>query len=176
MLSKRAKELVDLLTGRKIAPAVGKGQRLIISDGPARLEADTIAFVKSMTAPAKSDLVKSHLAGAHVARVGGHADLQRGFATLSKRAPHVAITEAEMQAGATPRVAPIGKPRSEPGLSDEDIKVLEQEITTGWPALAPAQASKLFLQSFRVITANPSRRLTTESDAYGIAPAPGAGR
>jgi hypothetical protein len=51
MLSKRAKELVDLLTGRKIGPVVGKAQKLIIGDGPARLEADTISFVKSMLQP-----------------------------------------------------------------------------------------------------------------------------
>jgi len=168
---------IDLLNrcNGKTAPlsTIDKGQKLTQgADGTWRLEADTIAFVKSLTAPAKSDLVKSHLAGAHVARVGGHADLQRGFAKLEKRAAMVPISADEMQ-GATPRVAPIGSPRSEPGLSDGDLRVLEQEITTGNPALAPAQAAKLFLQSYRVIAANPARRLTEESAAYGVPAAPG---
>ena len=64
------------------------------------------------------------------------------------------------------------KPRTEDGLSDADLRVLEQEITTGNPALAPAQAAKLFRQSYRVIAANPGRRLTTESDSYGVPAVP----
>ena len=146
MLSKRTQELLDMIVPSKKAPAVGKGTKLVIGDGAARLEADTIAFVKSLTAPAKSELVKSHLGG-------------RRVATIAKRAAMTAITADEMQGG-TPRVAPTGKPRSEPGLSDEDIKVLEQEITTGWPALAPAQATKLFLESYAVISAHGGRRIS----------------
>ena len=172
MLSKRTRELLDLIVPSKIPV----GKKLVIGDGAARLEADTLKFIKSMLGPTTAAAaLTARGAVVRVSKVGGHVDLKRGFEKLAKRAPHTLITPEEMQGG-TPRIAPTGKPRSEPGLSDEDIKVLEQEITTGWPALAPAQASKLFLQSFRVITANPSRRLTTESDAYGIAPAPGAGR
>jgi hypothetical protein len=98
-------------------------------------------------------------------------DLKRGFEKLAKRAPQTLITDAEMQ-GATPSVAPAGKPRGERGLSDADLQALEAEITAG-PVLAPAQAAKLFLQSYRVIAANPARRLTEESAAYGVPAAPG---
>lgn len=157
MLSKRAKELVDLLTGRKIAPAVGKGQKLIIGDGPARLEAHTIAFVKSMLPPRSVPAAHAKKgATMHVAKVGGSADLDRGFATLSKRAPHTPITEAEMQ-GATPRVAPIGSPRSELGLSDADLRALEDAITT--EALTPAEATKRFLAAMKIIRANMGQRV-----------------
>jgi len=171
MLSKKTKELLDLITGK--TPAVGKGQKLIIGDGPARLADDTVAFVKSMTEkPTVARALAARGTIAHVAKVGGSADLDRGFEKLAKRAPQTLITPEEMQSG-MPRVAPTGKPRSEPGLSDGDLRVLEQEITTGNPALAPAQAAKLFLQSYRVIAANPARRLTEESAAYGVPAAPG---
>jgi len=170
MLSKKTKELLDLITGK--TPAVGKGQKLIIGDGPARLAEDTVAFVKSMTEkPTVARALAARGTIAHVAKVGGSADLDCGFEKLAKRAPHVPITEAEMQ-GATPSVAPAGKPRGERGLSDADLQALEQEITSGNPGIAPAQAAKLFMETYRVIAANPARRLTTESDAYGTPAVP----
>jgi hypothetical protein len=168
MLSRRTQELLERITGN---PAIGKGKKLVIGDGAPHLEADTVRFVKSLTTSAQSDLVKSHLAGAHIAPIGGHVAFARGFAKLAKRAAMVPITTEEML-GATPTVAPIGSPRSEAGLSDADLRVLEQEITSGNPGIAPAQAAKLFMETYRVIAANPARRLTTESDAYGTPAVP----
>ena len=156
MLSKRVKELLDLVTLGK--PGIGKGKKLVIGDGEPRLEADTVAFVKSLTTPAQSDLVKSHLAGRRVATATSLFSRASDIvARVSKRAVQFPISESEMQGG-TPTVG--AKPRTEPGLSDADLRVLEQEITTGNPALAPAMASKLFLESYRVIAANGGRRIS----------------
>lgn len=157
MLSKKAQELLDLLTGRKIAPPVGKGQKLIIGDGPARLADDTVAFVKSMTEkPTVAGALTANCAVMHVAKVGGSADLDRGFEKLTKRAPHVPISANEVQ-GAAPQVAPWGKPRSELGLSDADLRALEDAITT--EALTPAEATKRFLAAMKIIRANMGQRV-----------------
>lgn len=157
MLSKRTRELLDLIVpGKRALPAVGKGEKLTQgADGTWRLEPDTVAFIKSLTAPT-SDLVKSISGGRRVTAV-------------LKRAPQIPLTEAELQGG-TPTVG--AKPRTEDGLSDQDLRILEQEITSGNPAIMPAQASKLFMQSYQVIAANGGRRLTTESASYGVPAVP----
>jgi hypothetical protein len=137
MLSEKAQKILERITGKL---SVGKGKKLVIGDGAPHLEADTIAFVKSLTEAVKSDLTKSILAGRRIA--------------TAKRAPMVPIDP----------LAPAKPTPTTPtaGLSDADLRVLEQEITAGSPALAPAEATKLFMQSYRVIAANGGRRLTAE--------------
>ncbi|WP_333646845.1 hypothetical protein [Candidatus Binatus sp.] len=164
MLSKKAQELLGLLTGKKaVTKSPGNREQLWMSQPVenVQLKEGTVAFIKSVL-PAKTMAGALAQKGAQmrVAKVGGSADLDRGFATLSKRAPHVAITEAEMQ-GATPRVAPIGKPRSEPGLSDAaDLRALEDATTT--EALTPAEATVRFLAAMKIIRENMGRRITAE--------------
>jgi hypothetical protein len=147
-LSEKARALVELMTGKKVANKRAGNVEQFRMSRPVenvQLKEGTIAFIKNVTNPT-SELVKSHLAG-------------RRMATITKRAAMTPISADEMQ-GATPQVAPWGKPRTEPGLSDADLKVLEQEITTGSPALAPAQATKLFLESYAVISAHGGRRIS----------------
>jgi hypothetical protein len=163
MLSKKAQELLDLLTGKKVTTkTIGNREQFRMSRPVenAQIKEGTVAFIKSVL-PAKTVAGALAQKGAQmrVAKVGGSADLDRGFKKLAKRAPHVPITEAEMQ-GATPRVAPIGKPRSEPGLSDADLRALEDATTT--EALTPAEAAVRFLVAMKIIRENMGRRITAE--------------
>jgi len=161
MLSKKAQELLDLLTGKKAVTKSPGNQPQFWLSRPVenvKLKEGTVTFIKSVL-PAKTVAGALAQKGApmHVAKVGGSADLDRGFATLSKRAPHVPITENEMQ-GAAPQVAPWGKPRSEPGLSD--LQGLEDATMT--EALTPAEAAKRFLAAMKLIRENMGRRITAE--------------
>jgi hypothetical protein len=141
MLNRRTQELLERITGN---PAIGKGKKLVIGDGAPHLEADTIAFIKSATATLSSELVKSHLGG-------------RRLATIQKRAAMTPITADEMQ-GAAPTVAPASSPRTTPGLSDPDLKVLEQQVTD--EQLTPAKATVRFAETYDVINRNMGRRMS----------------
>jgi len=162
-LSEKARRLVELLTGKKTAnKRAGNVEQFCMSQPVENVQVKegTIAFVKSMLPPRSVPAALAQKgATMQVAKVGGSADLDRGFEKLAKRAPHVPIAENETQ-GATPRVAPIGKPRSEAGLSDSDLRALEAEITT--EALTPAEAAKRFLAAMKIIRENMGRRITAE--------------
>ena len=154
MLSKRTRELLDLIVPSKIPV----GKKLVIGDGAARLEADTLKFIKSMLGPTTAAAaLTARGAVVHVSKVGGHVDLKRGFEKLAKRAPQTLITADEMQ-GATPVVPRV--PRTEPGLSDADIQILEGDITT--EALTPAEAAKRFLAAMKIIRENMGRRIAAK--------------
>jgi hypothetical protein len=173
-LSKQAHELLDAILGKtanRSIPSPGAGQKLTqTAKGTWELVPDirrfekslslkATTFIKSMVEPAKSELVKSHLGGRQIATITNHFAIASDLAgKIQKRAPQTLLTETELL-GATSLTVPA-KPRSESGLSDADIQILEQEITSGNPALAPQEATKLFLQSYRVIAQNMGRRLT----------------
>ncbi len=190
-LSKQAAELVEMLTGRKVSKTAkprndraqeiaahldlikrGRNVEHMVVARPVEnvtLSEGAMKLCKSMVEPAKSDLVKSHLAGRRITTIKNHfavaSDLA-GKIQHRKRAPQTLLTETELL-GATSLTVPAKTP-TEDGLSDDDLRVLEQEITSGNPALAPAEASRLFADSYRVIARNPRRRLTTDSDAFGV--------
>ena len=160
-LSEKARRLVELLTGKKTANKRAGNVEQFRMSRPVenvQLKEGTIAFVKSML-PSRSVPAALAQKGAvvHVSKVGGHVDLKRGFEKLAKRAPQTLITADEMQ-GATPVVPRV--PRTEPGLSDADIQILEGDITT--EALTPAEAAKRFLAAMKIIRENMGRRIAAK--------------
>jgi hypothetical protein len=154
MLSKRAKELVDLLTGK--LPTVCKGEKLTMgADGGWRLEPDTVRFVKSLTSPARSDLVKSHLAGRQIKTV------KNLFAVASdtvgkiqkRRAAMTELTDAELQGG-TPSVGKLPGDRTTPGLGDPGTDTARFLV-----GLTPAEITRLMLEQYATIRENMGRRI-----------------
>jgi hypothetical protein len=126
MLSRKVQEILDLIIpgGRTAKRSLPAGMKLVVGGG-AHLEPDTVRFVKSLTEPAKSDLVKSHLAARRMA---------------------------------APTVAPAGSPRTTAGISDADIKVLEQQVTD--EQLTPVKATVRFAETYDVISRNMGRRMS----------------
>ncbi len=172
-LSEKARQLVETMTSRKLtAKRAGNVEQFWMSHPVenVQLKQSTVAFIKSMEKPA-SDLVGARLVNRHAKTVKNlFAVASDIVGKIQKRAEMTALTPEELQGLIMPTVGAPGRP--EDGLSDADLRVLEQEIVSGNPAIAPAQASKLFADSYRVISANPGRRITAESDAFGIAPVP----
>jgi len=174
-LSEKAAALVESITGRKVATrkAGNVEQMYVWRESGARddvRDQRLISFIKSMEKPA-SDLAGGRLVNRHTKTVKNlFAVASDIVGKTQKRAEMTALTPEELAGLVVPRVGAAGRP--EDGLSDADLRVLEQEITTGNPALAPAQASKLFADSYRVISANPGRRISEQSDAFGVPPVP----
>jgi hypothetical protein len=168
MLSKTI-ELLETITGRKIAPVsvIDKGQKLTQgADGVWLLEPDLERFVKSATVPVpKAELAKAILTHRHIVTAGGSRALDAGF---RKRAVHVAVTEAQMREGTAPTVGATPPP-AEAGLSDENIRALENAIAAS--GLSPAAAEKLLAQILAIPLAG--RKPSVTDDSYGIPYEPG---
>ena len=145
-------------------PTIDKGRKLTQgADGVWRLEPDLERFVKSATVPVpKAELAKAILTHRHIATAGGSRALGIGF---RKRAQAVAATQAQMQ-GLAPTVG--ATPPAEVGLSDADIQQLENAIFE--VVMNPAEAERLLARILAVIPSNPTRRVTVETDAYGVTP------
>jgi len=159
MLSKKAQELLDLLTGKKVTTkTIGNREQFWISRPVENaLKEGTITFVKSMTEkPTVARALAARGTIAHVAKVGGSADLDRGFEKLAKRAPHVPITEAEMQGG-TPSVGKLPGDRTTPGLGDSGTDTARFLV-----GLTPAEITRLMLEEYATIRENMGRRITAE--------------
>jgi len=172
MLSEKALQLVETMTGgRKVAKRIGNVPQMSTwRESDAReLRPSTVAFIKSLTAPKSDDLVGTILANRHTKKVVNHFAIASHLAgkILAKRADMKILTEAERQGG-TPTVTPGTAANDGPGLSDADVQTLENVV--GTVMLSPAEATKRFMEAYRVISANPTRRLTTSSDPYGVAP------
>ncbi len=164
MLNPKAREIIALIKRGANVPQ-------LVLERPihnVQLKESTVAFVKGITNP--PEVTPRGIA--HVKTVKNlFAAASDIVGKIQKRAMQQALTEEEIQGFIVPTVG--AKLRTEDGLSDADLRVLEQEITSGNPAIAPGQASKLFAESYAVISANPGRRITDESDAFGIPSAPG---
>jgi hypothetical protein len=135
MLSRRTQELLERITGN---PAIGKGKKLVIGDGAPHLEADTVAFIKSLTEPVKSDLVKSHLAG-------------RRMASVTKRAAIFGVDPHEL----APSVGKLPGDRTTPGLGDPGTDTARFLV-----GLTPAEITRLVVEQYATIRENMGRRIS----------------
>ncbi|MGO8916415.1 MAG: hypothetical protein ACLQJR_10950, partial [Stellaceae bacterium] len=143
---------LNLLPTSKAIPEISKGQKLVMgSDGRWSLEPDLERFQKGSRG---LDLVRTHLAGRH----------------LMKRAADLTPITPEEMLGGTPQVAPFGRPRTSPGLSDADVQTLEQEVVAPLTIDQQSRMRDLATNTYRIVAANPGRRLSTSTDSYGVAP------
>lgn len=151
----------------------GPGEKLVIKNGKWALETiEPERFAKTAKPePTPSTPIQKALtargATMHIKTVGGQGNLRRGMDILAKRADMPLISTDEMQ-GKTPLVAPAGRPRSQPGLSDADLAVLENGIVADSKVLSLQEAQKLFMANYEVTRRNPGRRLTTQSAGFGV--------
>jgi hypothetical protein len=104
------------------------------------------------------EMAKSIHARPHVLRVGRSGAMRSTPTALemSKRAPQTPITDQEMQ-GQAPMQPAWGHPRSEAGLSDSDLRILENAQIANAGTMGPDAMQRLLEQVHTVITRNPKR-------------------
>jgi hypothetical protein len=112
-------------------------------------------LVRSALLPEMAKSLRAHKHAFGVSQPGAQLGTPLEVGML-KRAPQTAITSEEMQ-GRAPVQPSWGHPRSEPGLSDEDLKVLEDAQIADAGTLPPAEMQRLLSQVHAVIQRNPKR-------------------